>query len=145
MCQLCFGAVTFAVLGVFGGYLDIDVTEEPPIAETFGKVDSSETPALAGRASNAETAIRHEFFQRLRYLECVSLHRKGLLALQHVKGASRVLVFHPMTVNALVFFGMALHTPVSFQVDRRLMVSPTPVGTLGTPLAAVDFQTPTFS
>ena len=146
MVHLNFRAVPLPFLVVLRWDLQVDVAEEPPIAETLGKVDPTEPATVGGRTRNAQVrGIPINGLKGLADFQCVPLDCERTLAREKIPVASRVLVFHPMTVDALVFERMALNTSVPFQVDRRLVVATTPIRTGRTPPARVGEELPVLT
>mmetsp|Transcript_18419 Transcript_18419/g.42302 ORF Transcript_18419/g.42302 Transcript_18419/m.42302 type:complete len:369 (-) Transcript_18419:639-1745(-) len=65
--ELNFCVVSFPVLGVLGGRVDVGVTEMPPLTETFGKVDASKTTTSSWFAALQANSIRYpiEIFTKI--------------------------------------------------------------------------------
>jgi hypothetical protein len=84
--------------------------------------DDSPAPSLS-RATIQCVFILADFLEWLYNLESVSFNGERPLHYKSVKVAARVIIGHPVNVNALVMLLMTFHCTISFKIDWGLVMN----------------------
>ena len=99
---------------MFARQVHIYMGEEEPTRKATRKVDATKSFGLAIEF----VAVGADLSNGLSNLEAVPFNRKLSLRQEILKGASRVLIGHPVPVEALVKVGMARRAHVPPQINR---------------------------
>lgn len=130
--QLC--VVPLAVLDMFRGHMEVNVTQIPPSRETSAEINAPPAFSLALTIQNVGTGrIQHN---RLYNTQSMSIDSKALLFPKLIKGASGIMVLHPMHINTLIVFVTGGNGSGAKKFNRTFMMVFTAVLSLWTPQAA---------
>ena len=123
--------------------MEIDMAQIPPATKAFRVVETSPKVLAIVRARVSILALVH--FNGLLDLEGMTLHGKGIEALEFVKGTRRIIVSHKVNVLAAIIVLGSVDRTIAFKVNGGLVMGPTIASVGRTVHACILHEMPSWS